>query len=386
MSIVKGFRFHPTDEELIEFLQIKTSDPDYDVQVIDEVPDICQWEPRQLAEISKLQAGDRLWYFIYSPRYKYRNSKRINRTTRHGYWKPTGNAREVIDPKTGELIGTKKTLVYYEGQCNDGNKIKTCWVTHEYELKADPNSIDTDHKTFKLCKLKRRIDVSSTDAGQSGQHNEGYGVPDRSGSVDICAGERSNQHNMVAEDAVSHLLSSLINPIVEDMIPKETLHLKEMLKECNGPEDNNGFQKMYDTFEKELSNSALTDGDDETITMERSASKPFEVPSSFGMPLADDNLTPIDFPYDDGISFDELLKQPEATNGSNWKKDQYITNIEDEFLNPFFVENEDFSWLCLDVMEPSDSIERPRKIPRLLHDSHVETADAQVGGNITYRQ
>ncbi|XP_039020492.1 NAC domain-containing protein 71-like isoform X2 [Hibiscus syriacus] len=373
MNIVKGFRFHPTDEELIEFLQIKTSDRDSLVQIIDEVPDICQWEPWQLAESSKLQAGDRLWYFIYSPKYKYRNSKRINRTARRGYWKPTGNARKVIDPKTGELIGTKKTLVYYKGQCNDGNKIKTCWVMHEYELKADPNSIDTDHKTFNLCKLKKRVDVLSTDAGQPGQHNEGYGVRDRSGSVDSCAGERSNRHNMVTEDAISDL-SSL-----------ETLHLKERLKECNGPEDNNGVQKLYNTLEKDdkSCNSVLIDGDDEIITMERSASELFEVPSSFELPLADNNLTPMDLSYYNGLSFDELFKEPEATNDSNWIQDQYITNMEDEFLNSIFVENEAFSWPCLGVMEPSDSMEKPRKKPRLLHESHAETADAQVGGNIT---
>ncbi|XP_039030576.1 NAC domain-containing protein 91-like [Hibiscus syriacus] len=214
MNTVKGFRFHPTDEELIEFLHIKTSDRHSLVQVIDEVPDICQWEPWQLAESSKLQTGDRLWYFIYSPKYKYRNSKRINRTTRDGYWKPTGNARKVIDPKTRKLIGTKKTLVYYKGQCNDGNKIKTCWVMHEYELKADLNSSDTDQKTFNLCKLKRRVDLSSTNAGQSGQDNEGYGVHDS------CAGEKSNQHNMVSEDAVSDLSSSLVNPVDKDVIPK----------------------------------------------------------------------------------------------------------------------------------------------------------------------
>lgn len=177
MNTVRGFRFHPTDEELIEYLLLETRGVDRDslVQVIDQVPDICQREPWQLAgnllymndelvgtflythfgviyvcmcfgfsEGSKFQPGDRLWYFIYEPTYKYRNSKRINRTTREGYWKPTGNARKIIDPETGKVIGTKKSLVYYKGQCNDKHKNKTCWVMHEYELVPAPNSIHTD--------------------------------------------------------------------------------------------------------------------------------------------------------------------------------------------------------------------------------------------------
>ncbi|KAK8674367.1 hypothetical protein V6N13_112659 [Hibiscus sabdariffa] len=390
MNTVEGFRFHPTDEELIEFLQIRTSDRDSLVQVIDEVPDICLWEPWQLAESSNLQTGDRLWYFIYSPKYKYRNSKRINCTTQEGFWKPTGNARKIIDPETRKLIGTKKTLVYYKGQCNDKNKIKTCWVMHEYELKAEPNSIDADQKTFNLCKLKKRVDVLSTDAGQSGQHNEDYGVRDRSDIVDNHVEERSNQHNIVSEDVVSNLSSNSVNPTDEDMILKETLHLKEMSKECNEPEDNNGVQKLYKAIEKDdkSCSSVLTNADNETITMERSnqhkvvgAAEQFEVPSSFG--YLDDNLIPMDLLYDDGLSFDELFGEPESLNSFFDVNEAHLQEKNRQQCLP--AENEHCRWPCLGVTESSDSIEKPRKRPRLLHDGHVETTEAQVG-NITYQQ
>ena len=93
---------------------------------------------------STLQTGDNLWYFMYPPKYKYRNSKRISRTTLEGYWKPTGNARKIIDPDTGVEIGSKKTLVFFKGQCNDKIKNKTCWVMHEYELKAAPTITVSD--------------------------------------------------------------------------------------------------------------------------------------------------------------------------------------------------------------------------------------------------
>lgn len=67
-----------------------------------------------------------------------------------GYWKPTGNARKIINPDTGVEIGTKKTLVFYRGQWYDKIKIKTCWVMHEYELsKVSPSSNQvSDHTTL----------------------------------------------------------------------------------------------------------------------------------------------------------------------------------------------------------------------------------------------
>ncbi|MFQ6665228.1 hypothetical protein Gotur_032028 [Gossypium turneri] len=402
MNTVKGFRFHPTDEELIEYLLLETFGVDRDslVQVIDQVPDICQWEPWQLAEGSKLQTGDRLWYFIYAPTYKYRNSKRINRTTREGYWKPTGNARKIIDPKTGEVIGTKKTLVFYKGQCNDKNKIKTCWVMHEYELVAAPNSIDIDQKTFNLCKLKKRVDISCTDAGQSSQHKDCDDVVHNQSGINSYAGDRSNQHYIANDGVVSNLSSHDL----DDAIPKENLH--ERSKECNEPEGNSGVQKLNSIIEKDdkSCSSVLTNGD-ETITVERSdkhnvvvAAEGFGIPSSFEY-LFDEGLIPEDPFYNDGLSFDELLEVPEATNNSNWIQDQSITNTEDvEFLNSIFVDNDEAYLLEENRLHPSaadnevlgavgssDSMEKPSKRLRLSHDDHVETTEARAGGSITYQ-
>ncbi|KAB2075340.1 hypothetical protein ES319_A07G216300v1 [Gossypium barbadense] len=403
MNTVKGFRFHPTDEELIEYLLLVTFCVDRDslVQVIDQVPDICQWEPWQLAESSKLQTGDRLWYFIYTPTYKYRNSKRINRTTREGYWKPTGNARKIIDPKTGKVIGTKKTLVYYKGQCNDKDKIKTCWVMHEYELVAAPNSTDTDRKTFNLCKLKKRVDISCTDAGQSSQHKDCDDVVHNQSGIESYAGEISSQHNIANDDVVSNLSSHDL----DDAISKGNLH--ERSKECNEPEGNSGVQKLNSIIEKDdkSCSSVLTNGD-ETITVERSdqnnvvvAIEGLGIPSSFEY-LGDEVLIPAEFFYNEGLSFDELLEVPQATNNSNWIQDQSITNPDDvEFLNSIFVDNDEAYLLeenrpypsaadneVLGAVGSSDSMEKPSKRPRLSHDDHVETTEARAGGSISYQQ
>ncbi|XP_039021746.1 NAC domain-containing protein 53-like isoform X2 [Hibiscus syriacus] len=272
MNLVKGFRFHPTDEELIEYLHIKTFDHDSLFEVIAEIQDICELEPWELPGCSNLQTGDRSWYFMYPPKYKYRNSKLISRTTLEGYWKPTGNARKIINSESGSEIGSKKTLVFYRGQCNNKNKNKTSWVMHEYELKATTDS-DQD-----ILDPNR----SETSKDHDGAHNPCSAVEIYGG------GRRSNQHNMVNEDEDSNISSNFINHVAEYTIMKVPLHLKELSTDQNEPKDDNRVRDPYNTIEQddESCNSILTNYE-ETITKERSnqhniviAAEGYERPSS----------------------------------------------------------------------------------------------------------
>ncbi|TYH07392.1 hypothetical protein ES288_A08G230000v1 [Gossypium darwinii] len=271
MNMVKGFRFHPTDEELIEYLQIKTFNRDSLVQVIAEIPDICESEPWELPGRSVLQTGDRLWYFMYPPKYKYRNSKLVSRTTLEGYWKITGKARKIINSETGMEIGNKKTLLFYKGQCNDKIKNNTCWVMHEYELKAMLDSTNSHQKTFKLCKLKKKTNISSKEAGQLDQYSLSdldnhvannallEDILDPNGSSEP---EASNNHN----DVHNHCSSV---DTYEDAIPEVPSHIFKVYQ--NGLEDNNWIQDLYSTNEQddESWNSIITSFD-ETIINESS--------------------------------------------------------------------------------------------------------------------
>ncbi|XP_021300998.1 NAC domain-containing protein 83-like isoform X2 [Herrania umbratica] len=393
MDIVKGFRFRPTDEELIEYLQDKTFDRDSLVQVIAEVHDICELEPWELPERSALQTVDRLWYFMYPPKYKYRNSKRISRTTLEGYWKPTGNARKIINTHTGEEIGSKKTLVFYKGQCNDKNKNKTCWVMHEYELTAaEPTHSDHDV-----------LDLKGSSAPEAS--NGSVGIHTQSSSVETYAGERSNQYNIVNEDKGSNLSSNSVNHVAEEIIPQGRLHLKALSTEPNGPNDNNKVQNLYSTTEQddESCNSILTNND-ETDPIERSnqhnvvvTTESFEVPFNLDY-LAHEDLIPTELLYNA-----LLLAEPEATNNSNWIQNQHITNSgeDGESLNSSFADsnevslqegsshqslaaaNKGFRLPCIGVMESPISMEKSRKRPRhefdgLSHD--VQTGEAQPWG------
>ncbi|KAK8693682.1 hypothetical protein V6N13_071254 [Hibiscus sabdariffa] len=174
MNRVKGFRFHPTDAEAMELLwekQVLGRDSFVQaggslVPVITQLKDICKFEPGELPGRSELQSGDDISYFFCSPRYKYRNSKRKNRVTKKGYWKPTGNPHEIVTTCDGEMIiGTRQTLVFYKGRVCDKNKkeTKTPWVMHEFELTLNfPNQ-----KSLTLCKLKKKRGKVDVSEGQS---------------------------------------------------------------------------------------------------------------------------------------------------------------------------------------------------------------------------
>ncbi|GJN15769.1 hypothetical protein PR202_gb02708 [Eleusine coracana subsp. coracana] len=128
-----GFRFHPTDEELVTFyLASKVFNGACCGVDIAEV-DLNRCEPWDLPCAARM--GDREWYFFSLRDRKYPTGLRTNRATGAGYWKATGKDREVLNAASGVLIGMKKTLVFYKGRAPRGEKTK--WVLHEYRLDGD---------------------------------------------------------------------------------------------------------------------------------------------------------------------------------------------------------------------------------------------------------
>jgi hypothetical protein len=125
-----GFRFHPTDEELIlHYLRNRAASAPCPVPIIADV-DIYKFDPWDLP--SKALYGDGEYYF-FSPRdRKYPNGIRPNRAAGSGYWKATGTDKPIHDSATGESVGVKKALVFYKGRPPRGTK--TNWIMHEYRL------------------------------------------------------------------------------------------------------------------------------------------------------------------------------------------------------------------------------------------------------------
>ncbi|XP_077235941.1 NAC domain-containing protein 2-like [Tasmannia lanceolata] len=143
-----GFRFHPTDEELIlHYLRNKAKSLPCPVSIIAEV-DIYKFDPWDLP--AKASFGEKEWYF-FSPRdRKYPNGARPNRAAASGYWKATGTDKPVTSGN--QNIGVKKALVFYQGRPPKG--IKTNWIMHEYRLAEACNN----NKPMKLKDTSMRLD------------------------------------------------------------------------------------------------------------------------------------------------------------------------------------------------------------------------------------
>ncbi|KAK3018372.1 hypothetical protein RJ639_003962 [Escallonia herrerae] len=210
-SFPPGFRFHPTDEELVlYYLKRKICRRRLKLDIIGET-DVYKWDPEELpgfydslstvdpgvvdddlcinilefcsfrnAELSKLKSGDRQWFF-FSPRdRKYPNGARSNRATMHGYWKATGKDRTITC--NSRSVGMKKTLVFYQGRAPSGTR--TDWVMHEYTL---------DEEELKRCESAQdyyALNKVYKKSGPGPKNGEQYGAPfkEEEWVDDDCAG------------------------------------------------------------------------------------------------------------------------------------------------------------------------------------------------------
>ncbi|KAK1274588.1 NAC domain-containing protein 7 [Acorus gramineus] len=131
-----GFRFHPTDEELVGYyLKKKIASQKIDLDVIRDI-DLYRIEPWDLQERCRIGYEEQSeWYFFSHKDKKYPTGTRTNRATMAGFWKATGRDKAVHDKN--RLIGMRKTLVFYRGRAPNGQK--TDWIMHEYRLETDEN-------------------------------------------------------------------------------------------------------------------------------------------------------------------------------------------------------------------------------------------------------
>nr|GMC85125.1 NAC domain-containing protein 86-like [Ipomoea batatas] len=168
-SLPPGFRFHPTDDELIGYyLKRKTEGLEIELEVI-PVVDLYKFDPWELPEKSFLPNRDMEWFFFCPRDKKYPNGSRTNRATKSGYWKATGKDRKVVcKPST---VGYRKTLVFYRGRAPLGDR--SDWVMHEYRISDyDSQGNPIFQGQFVLCRVIKRNDVSLKTINARGETSE----------------------------------------------------------------------------------------------------------------------------------------------------------------------------------------------------------------------
>ncbi|XP_022843983.1 NAC domain-containing protein 37-like [Olea europaea var. sylvestris] len=149
-----GFRFHPTDEELVGYyLRKKVASQKIDLDVIRDI-DLYRIEPWDLKDKCRIGYEEQNeWYFFSHKDKKYPTGTRTNRATMAGFWKATGRDKAVY-LKT-KLIGMRKTLVFYKGRAPNGQK--TDWIMHEYRLESEENGPPQEEGWVVCRAFKKRI-------------------------------------------------------------------------------------------------------------------------------------------------------------------------------------------------------------------------------------
>ncbi|GAB2220581.1 hypothetical protein Droror1_Dr00008242 [Drosera rotundifolia] len=198
-NLPPGFRFHPTDEELIvHYLKNQAMSQPCPVSIIPEV-DIYKFDPWQLPD--KGGVGEKEWYF-FSPRdRKYPNGVRPNRATVSGYWKATGTDKAIYSGT--KCAGIKKALVFYQGRPPKGNK--TDWIMHEYRLSESRPQPTVKHRgsmrldDWVLCRIYKKKHAGRTPDQKLFEENSQRQAPPMTGT-NLVASTTTNQ------DSVQHQL------------------------------------------------------------------------------------------------------------------------------------------------------------------------------------
>ncbi|XP_051135721.1 protein SOMBRERO-like [Andrographis paniculata] len=165
LTVPPGFRFHPTDEELLYYyLKKKVSYEPIDFDVIREI-DLNKLEPWDLRDKCGIGSGPQNeWYFFSHKDKKYPTGSRTNRATAAGFWKATGRDKPIHHHHADKRIGMRKTLVFYTGRAPHGHK--TDWIMHEYRLHHTTSTTTTNthhlpEEGWVICRVFKKKTLSN---------------------------------------------------------------------------------------------------------------------------------------------------------------------------------------------------------------------------------
>ncbi|XP_056859114.1 NAC domain-containing protein 5-like [Raphanus sativus] len=178
---VVGFRFRPTDEEIVGHY-VRPKNLESNTSHVDEVMntvDIYSFDPWELPCKSRIKSTEEVWYFFGCKKNQRHMHNKQSRRTRSGFWSKTGVTTEITRKRGGgdrEKIGEKRVFVFRSNSKILGgpSKSKSDWVMHEYMATfSSPDSPpnQTVMTTYTVCKVMFKGDPkdlpsSSSSAGE----------------------------------------------------------------------------------------------------------------------------------------------------------------------------------------------------------------------------
>ncbi|THU68193.1 hypothetical protein C4D60_Mb08t01330 [Musa balbisiana] len=160
-SLPPGYRFYPTEEELIGFYlrnKLEHRGEDKMEQVV-PVAHVHRFDPWQLPTMSgePCRRDEEQWFFFCPRQEREAHGGRPTRITASGYWKATGSPTHVYS-SMNRVMGVKRTMVFYLGRAPNGTK--THWKMNEYRA-LEESATSTIHSSaapksrseFTLCRI-----------------------------------------------------------------------------------------------------------------------------------------------------------------------------------------------------------------------------------------
>ncbi|XVE81167.1 hypothetical protein DITRI_Ditri15bG0040900 [Diplodiscus trichospermus] len=141
--VLTGFRFSPTDEELLDILNQKVSG-NTAMTPLDFIVEsnIYELEPKDLqwTQSVALNKNERYYYC--------KRESDSREVSGRGWWKATSHVK-TISVDDGRVVGYKRPLTFHRFRDNQRKRkdaIKTKWIMHEYALEFIPTE-------WRLCKI-----------------------------------------------------------------------------------------------------------------------------------------------------------------------------------------------------------------------------------------
>ncbi|CAN0860668.1 NAC domain-containing protein 87 [Linum grandiflorum] len=299
LDLPPGFRFHPSDEEIItHYLTEKVKDSNFTAIAVGEA-DLNKSEPWDLP--CKAKMGEKEWYFFCQRDKKYPTGMRTNRATVAGYWKATGKDKEIFRGR-GCLVGMKKTLVFYRGRAPKGEK--TNWVMHEFRLEGNFSYYSfpkASKDEWVVCRVFHKSPAASAVSSSSG----GGVMMKRPSPV-----EELMRVNSFGNNVDDFFDSSLSLPPLMDL-PYADSVLNDFAKQQF---PNSNYNSSFTNHQLTCSNSPYRGGGVQLYTFPNTAAAGYLHRGGFGNECKLEQQSMVSLSQDTGLSTDNMNAAPEISS------------------------------------------------------------------------